>query len=55
MKNTEILVIFKDHKNTYYDRCFNYKNKTLSFYRNLANLKGFGGGVEVIDLKIEGA
>ena len=47
--NTEILVIFKDQNNTYYDKAWNYKGKTLQFYKNLAALKGFGGGIKILE------
>ena len=46
--NTEILVIFKDQDGTYYDKAWNYKGKTLQFYKKLANLKGFDGGINII-------
>tara|TARA_R100000808_G_C2134809_1_gene143305 strand:- start:910 stop:1071 length:162 start_codon:yes stop_codon:yes gene_type:complete len=49
--NTEKLVIFKDESGTYYDKAWNYKGKTLQFYRNLAVLKGFGGGVEIFETR----
>ena len=47
--NTEILVIFKHNNGLYFDKCYNYKNKTIHFYRNLAIEKGFGGGVDIIE------
>ena len=47
--NTEKLVIFKDQNGTYYDKAWNYKGKTLQFYKNLAALKGFGGWLIVLE------
>ena len=46
--NTEILVIFEQKNGLFTDNCYNFKNKTLDFYKNIACNKGFCGGVEII-------
>ena len=49
--NTEILVIWEQRNGLYTDKCFNFRNQTLSFYNKVATEKGFGGGLEVIKFK----
>ena len=34
--NTEILVIFEQKNGLFTDNCYNFKNKTLDFYKNIA-------------------
>ena len=46
--NTEILVIWEQKNGLYNDKCFNFRNQTLSFYNKIATEKGFGGGLEII-------
>ena len=49
MMNTEILVIWEQRNGLYTDKCFNFRNQTLSFYNKVATEKGFGGGLEIVE------